>query len=256
MEILQKLKEPLKITDVDFRIQSINKGGYATILAYKNARVDMNRLDEVCGAHWQDKYELIDNQLFCSIGIKIDSEWIWRQDVGVESYTEKTKGRASDAFKRAGFRWGIGRELYDYPLIQVKLNSNEFTIEGNKVKQTYNLKLNDWVWNIEFKEGKIIKLTAKDEVGTVRFDSSKTQNQKHKTTQNNTTNSTTKEKELPWLNITDNQNKATKEWVNVVNAIKEGKISSINEIRKHYKVSGKTADQLTIELNSKNQQTA
>jgi hypothetical protein len=42
-----KLSEPLPISSIDFRVQSINKGGYATILAYKDARVDMNRLDTV-----------------------------------------------------------------------------------------------------------------------------------------------------------------------------------------------------------------
>lgn len=168
-ELLQKLSEPLKIEDVDFRIQSINKGGYATILAYKDARVDMNRLDEVCGVNWQDDYKLIDGQLFCGIAIKIEDDWIWRWDVGSESFTEKVKGRASDAFKRAGFRWGIGRELYDYPTIQVKLNDNEFEIKNDKAKQTWNLKLKEWVWNAEFKDGKITTLTAKDNNGKARF---------------------------------------------------------------------------------------
>ena len=124
--ILKELSKPLDIKDVDFRIQSINKGGYATILAYKDARVDMNRLDEVCGANWQKDYRYIESKgmLFCRVGIKIGNEWIWREDLGVESFTEKQKGQASDAFKRACFNWGIGRELYDYPLIQVKLKMN------------------------------------------------------------------------------------------------------------------------------------
>ena len=116
-DVLKELSQPLKIEDVEFRIQSISEKGYATILAYKDARVDMNRLDEVCGLDWKNKYELIDGQLFCSIGVKAESEWIWRTDVGTESQAEKTKGRASDSFKRAGFRFGIGRELYDYPRI-------------------------------------------------------------------------------------------------------------------------------------------
>lgn len=55
-----KLNTPLKIEEVDFRVQSVNKGGYATILAYKDARVDMNRLDAVYGVDgWQKKYEQI-----------------------------------------------------------------------------------------------------------------------------------------------------------------------------------------------------
>lgn len=168
MSIIQELREPLDIKDVEFRVQSISKKGFATILAYKDARVDMNRLDDVCGELWQDKYELIDGQLFCSIGIKIGEEWVWRQDVGVESYTEKEKGRASDAFKRAGFRWGIGRELYDYPFINLMLFPDEFTVQDGKARQTYNLNLRKWKW--EWIDDVLI---AVDEKNRIRFDSSK-----------------------------------------------------------------------------------
>lgn len=165
-----ELSTPLDINDVDFRIQSISKNGYAVILAYKNARVDMNRLDEVVGAHgWQKDYKIIDGNLFCGIAIKTDNEWIWKWDVGVESYAEKEKGQASDAFKRAGFCWGIGRELYDYPFIMVKLNDDEFTVENNKAKQTYNLKLKEWKWYVEFENGNVSYLGAKDQNKKVRF---------------------------------------------------------------------------------------
>lgn len=94
-----------------------NKGG-VSILLYKDARVDMRLLDETVGPQkWQRKHELINGNLFCSVGISFDGEWIWKQDVGTESYTEKEKGQASDAFKRACFNWGIGRELYSAPFI-------------------------------------------------------------------------------------------------------------------------------------------
>lgn len=168
-----KLNTPLKIDEIDFRVQSVNKGGYATILAYKDARVDMNRLDAVIGfGYWQKKYDLIDNHLFCSIGIwnKDIKEWIWKQDVGTESNTEKEKGEASDAFKRACFNLGIGRELYDYPLIQVKLNANEFEIKNDKAVATFNFKLKEWIWCSEFNDkGKLVLLAAKDNLGVVRF---------------------------------------------------------------------------------------
>jgi len=190
-DILKELSAPLDISDVDFRIQSISEKGYATILAYKDARVDMNRLDEVCGVHWQDKYELIDGQLFCSIGIKEGDEWIWRMDVGTESQTEKEKGRASDAFKRAGFRWGIGRELYDYPRIFLQLKGTndisgnekpEFTVKevqtqrGKKKIGTsgWGLRLDKWEWTVAFgDDGKVMRLIGKDQHGAVRFDSDK-----------------------------------------------------------------------------------
>lgn len=171
-----KLNTPLTVEEIDFRIQSINKGGYATILAYKDARVDMNRLDLVYGAEgWQKKYDIVNGNLFCSVGIFNDKlqQWIWKQDVGTESNTEKEKGQASDAFKRACFNFGIGRELYDYPVISVKLESNEFKIEQHNgkdiVRQTFDLKLKEWKWYSEFTNGKITYLAAKDNTGNVRF---------------------------------------------------------------------------------------
>lgn len=168
-----KLNKPLPIDQIDFRIQSINKGGYATILAYKDARVDMNRLDEVFGpGFWQKKYEVINDNLFCSVGVwnKELSQWVWVQDVGTESNTEKEKGQASDAFKRACFNLGIGRELYDYPLIQVKLEQDEWEIKNDKPYATWNLKLKEWVWYSEFDEsGKLSYLGAKDQKGLIRF---------------------------------------------------------------------------------------
>lgn len=169
MEI--KLNTPLTINEIDFRVQSVNKGGYATILAYKDARVDMNRLDAVYGVDgWQKKYDLIDGKLFCSVGVYSEklNQWIWKQDVGTESNTEKEKGQASDAFKRACFNLGIGRELYDYPLIQVQLTDREF--DKSNGKATWNFKLKEWKWGSEFDEnGVLIKLAAKDEQGNLRF---------------------------------------------------------------------------------------
>ena len=132
----------------------------------------MNRLDEVYGVgYWQKSYEVINNNLFCSVGIynKDLKEWIWKQDVGTESMTEKEKGQASDAFKRACFNLGIGRELYDYPVIQVKLNADEFSEYNGKMKQTWNLKLRDWKWISHFEDGKIVGLAAKDTNDAVRF---------------------------------------------------------------------------------------
>ena len=168
-----KLNTPLTVDEIDFRVQSINKGGYATILAYKDARVDMNRLDLVYGVeYWQKKYGVINNNLFCSIGIYNDviKEWIWKQDVGTESNTEKEKGQASDAFKRACFNLGIGRELYDYPIVQIKLEQNEYSEFNGKIKQTFNLKLRDWRWKSEFSScGKLTYLGAIDNNNKVRY---------------------------------------------------------------------------------------
>jgi len=169
---IKNLRTPLDIKDIDFRIQSINKGGYATILAYKNARVDMNRLDDVCGAeNWQRDHKELKNVIYAGIGIyfKDLEQCVWKWDAGAESFTEKQKGESSDSFKRAGFNWGIGRELYDYPVIQVKLNADEFELKDNKARATWNLKLKQWRWHSEFKDGKLVRLAAKDENSKLRF---------------------------------------------------------------------------------------
>jgi len=167
---IDKLREPLGIDQIDFRVQSINKGGYATILAYKDARVDQQRLDDVVGAlYWKRRHTGSNHNCIVSIWNEEIKEWIDKEDTGTESNTESAKGLASDSFKRACFNWGIGRELYDYPVISVKLNSNEFTSEGGKQKQTWNLKLKEWVWHSEFADGVISFLVAKDEKGAVRF---------------------------------------------------------------------------------------
>mgnify|MGYP003667976775 FL=1 len=169
----KKLNQPVELSQIDFRVQSINKGGYATILAYKDARYDMNVLDKAVGPeNWSKRYEVIDGRLYCSVGIYngATKEWVWKQDVGTESNTEAEKGQASDAFKRACFNWGIGRELYDFPLIQAKLDSSEFQEIGGRPKATWGLKLKEWTWGDKRDEnGQLVQLAAKDQNGKVRF---------------------------------------------------------------------------------------
>lgn len=105
----------LAADEIDARVGSISEKG-CTLLLYKNARVDMMILDETVGAdHWQRKHYECKGNLFCSVGIKCGEEWIWKDDAGAESNTEKEKGEASDSFKRACVNWGIGRELYTAP---------------------------------------------------------------------------------------------------------------------------------------------
>lgn len=167
---LEDLKKPLEINQIDFRVQSINKGGFATILAYKDARADMNRLDEVCGVlNWKREHVRDNANCIVSIWDENKSQWVSKEDTGTESNTEKEKGLASDSFKRACFNWGIGRELYDYPIIQVKLNENEWKVTGDKAFATWDLKVRDWVWISQFTDGKLTALACKDQNGKVRF---------------------------------------------------------------------------------------
>ena len=165
---IQELQKPLPVDCIDFRVQSINKGGYATILAYKDARIDMQRLDEVVGAlNWKREHTRDNANCIVSIYNEKTNQWISKEDTGTESNTEKEKGLASDSFKRACFNWGIGRELYDYPLIQIKLNDNEF--DKATGKPTFNFKLKEWKWFTQFTEDKLNYLGCKDNNGNLRF---------------------------------------------------------------------------------------
>ena len=116
----------LTADDIEVRVQSVKEKGIVLLL-YKNARVDMNILDETVGTeNWQNRFYEHKGILFCSLGIntnydkpELPDRWVWKDDAGVESNTEAEKGNASDARKRSGFAWGIGRELYTSPFIWI-----------------------------------------------------------------------------------------------------------------------------------------
>lgn len=101
----------------------------AVLLLYKDSRYDMAVLDELYGEYnWQTSYESINGVLFCTISVWDAGKgmWVSKTSNGVPSKQEKEKGEASDALKRAGFLWGIGRELYTAPQIEILLNSNDY----------------------------------------------------------------------------------------------------------------------------------
>lgn len=94
-----------------------------TLLLYKDARCDMDILDETVGENnWQRDHKEIKGNLYGGVSIwdETKNEWVTKWDCGTESNTEKEKGEASDSFKRACVNWGIGRELYTSPRIFIK----------------------------------------------------------------------------------------------------------------------------------------
>lgn len=127
MENKIKLIDLQKEMSYQWRVQSFSKHkAKAACVAYIDARDVMRQLDEVCGAeNWQDDYRVINGQLFAGIGIFINDKWVWKWDVGTESQTEKEKGLVSDSFKRAAVKWGIGRFLYDLPIVYVDSNGKK-----------------------------------------------------------------------------------------------------------------------------------
>ena len=160
----------LRADEIDCRVATINEKG-CSLLLYKDARVDMNILDETFGSmNWQRRHESIDGKMFCTISVwdEDKKQWVSKQDVGVESYTEATKGESSDSFKRAAFCWQIGRELYTAPFIWIpascvnikekngkKTTYDRFIVrsigyDGDKISQLeiYNTSMNKVVWSM------------------------------------------------------------------------------------------------------------
>lgn len=161
----------LRADEIEIRIDRITIKG-AWLLLYKNARVDMNILDETVGPlEWQRGHTVIHDNLFCNISIwdKDKKEWVTKQDVGVESFSAKEKGEASDSFKRAGTCWGIGRELYTAPNIFVPCKTKPKSI-GNGFELEDRYSLNDIsVSHILTVDGQIIELAIVDKKGNVIY---------------------------------------------------------------------------------------
>lgn len=122
--LLPLLKKPIPHS---WRVQSYSKNKpVATVMAYIDQRDLMDVLDAYCEYGWQKKYEEVAGNLFCSIGINMpDGTTQWRSDCGVESNQDAEKGRASDAAKRAGVNWGVGRFLYDMKIQYVTTNAKK-----------------------------------------------------------------------------------------------------------------------------------
>ena len=166
--------------EIDVRVQQVaDIGGKvkAVLLLYKNARVDMDLLDEHFGClGWQREHNFKDGKNYCKVSVydKDHSIWVSKEDVGVESNTEETKGEASDAFKRACVNLGIGRELYSAPQILVELKDKEYYEDGVTKNGKTKYRANTWLkfrvsaitYNVE---RSIIGLSIADNSGNIRF---------------------------------------------------------------------------------------
>lgn len=109
----------LRPDEIECRVQKCSEKG-VSLLLYKTARTDADLLDETVGAeNWENDFKLVDGVLYGGLGVDYGNGLVWKWDAGTESNTEAEKGRASDAFKRAGFKHGIGRELYSAPFVWV-----------------------------------------------------------------------------------------------------------------------------------------
>jgi hypothetical protein len=206
---LSKLKDHLPY---QWRVQECKEYG-ANCVAYIDSRDVQNRLDEIVGPeNWQSDYKEVNEVVYGGIAIRVNNDWVWKWDCGTESNVEKEKGEASDAFKRAAVKWGIGRFLYDLKVVKLK------TIKYEKNQKFYPLN---------------------ETTGKAIFDGSELTdyiNKKFKPgqgSQNTPPPATTQNKQAddkPWLN------EATEAFTKAVLSVKDGSVT-IAQIEKKYKLS-------------------
>ena len=165
----------LRADEIDVRINQI-ASNYCTMLLYKDARCDMNILDETVGAeNWKREHTRDNANCIVSIWDGIKCEWISKEDTGTESFSEAEKGLASDSFKRACVNWGIGRELYSSPNI-ITFPRKDMVSKGQETeffqneKGKYTTKTYFWVEIIDYDDNDNIKdLIIRDNKNHIRF---------------------------------------------------------------------------------------
>ena len=176
----------LRADEIECRIGQVFKTKQAvSILLYKDARCDMALLDEVVGTeNWQREHYECKGNLYCRVGIKTESGWVWKSDCGTETKTEAEKGESSDSFKRACVNWGIGRELYTAPFIYIELTDKEWNNGTPRVNfelapmgvgyddqgNIVHLEIVDEKGNIRYQMGQMVKLTKAQKESDKLFD--------------------------------------------------------------------------------------
>ena len=148
----------LRADEVECRVSTVTEKG-CSLLLYKDARCDMNILDEEIGSmNWKREHTRDNANCIVSIWDPEKGQWISKEDTGTESNTEKEKGLASDSFKRACFNWGIGRELYTAPFIWIP--ASDLVLFDKNGKKSTNDRFE--VTDMEVQDGKIVYLVIKN----------------------------------------------------------------------------------------------
>lgn len=145
----------LRADEIECRIAMVKPSG-VSLLLYKDARCDMNILDETVGQmNWMRHHSRDNANCTVSIWDAEKKQWIEKEDTGKESNTEKEKGLASDSFKRSCFCWGIGRELYTAPFIWIPIEKCH--IENGKCYDRFSVE------QILYEGKKIVALSIRND---------------------------------------------------------------------------------------------
>jgi hypothetical protein len=143
------LLEPFPYASIGWRVgartQNKEKG---QALPYIDARDVQTRLDQAVGPqNWAVSFQAAPggNGVLCTISIRSGDTWVAKQDAAQQDKERDAdkdkdqalelavKGANSNAFKRAGVMWGIGRYLYAYDPPWVALRDGKYLLETPKL---------------------------------------------------------------------------------------------------------------------------
>ena len=152
--------------EIEVRVSQVNEKGCSCLL-YKTARTDSTILDETVGPeNWQCRFYEVAGVTYCSLGIRTtDNEWVWKDDAGAAGSIEEEKSTASSAFKRAGFKWGLGKELYSAPFIWIPASAINIRQGRNGKYQCFDRMI---VEKVRIEDGRITGLSIWNETKACR----------------------------------------------------------------------------------------
>lgn len=126
--VLKALAEPFAPNRIEWKPQKLTSDrARALAVAYIDARDVMERLDSTVGGDWEFRWEPVD----ADVKGRLTIYGVSREDVGEQgdgSFGATRKAAVSDALKRCGVQFGIGRYLYDLPAVWVDYDERKKAI--------------------------------------------------------------------------------------------------------------------------------
>jgi hypothetical protein len=127
--MLDYLVKPIQPNEVEWRVITKPKDGRITVAPYIDSRCVMKRLDQQFGPlSWNTMVHIDGDNLTLMLQVSQDGKECTKTD-GVKlqpssdnDQIDPVKSAISDALKRVAVQFGLGRDLYEYPLIQVQSN--------------------------------------------------------------------------------------------------------------------------------------
>lgn len=118
--VMERLAAPLPTKLVSWKPQMVTKDKKrALMVAYIDARAVMDRLDAVTPGQWHFSVEVIPGTPTPTCKGSLTVMGVTREDIGEagEGDAGTLKAAASDALKRCAVHFGVGRYLYDLPVV-------------------------------------------------------------------------------------------------------------------------------------------